>query len=239
MGLDLVEVVLEIEVAFEIKLCDDDYERCATVGGFHDVVVEKIRASGRIATSLTPCLSTAVFCKARESLAAVCAVERRRVRPSAFVEQLIASPIRRKVWRDWERGLGVKLPRLERPMSVVIAAWVVVIATYGAFALLAGGPNPWQFAAAGVATVAAIVAIVVTQPLAVVVPAGAATFRDLTSNLMARHATPLREQLRPQEPRWTPQEVFFVLKGILAEQLGVEPERVTPEARIIEDLGGA
>jgi acyl carrier protein len=238
MGLDMFEVVLEIEGAFDIRFDKDDYERCATVGGIRDLVVEKLHAAGRIATRLNPCLSTAVFCKVRESLATVTAVDRRQVRPSACVEHLLPTPTRRKVWRQWEQALGVDPPPLRRSWSVVFAATILVISFYVTLSHFAGvAAKSLQFAAAGAAIVTAIAAIVLTRPLAVVVPAGATTFRDLTSNLMAHHATTFRQQLSPQEPQWTPQEANLVVKGILVEQLGVEPERVTPEARIVEDLG--
>jgi acyl carrier protein len=239
MGLDLVEVLLEIENAFKVRIQDEEYERCATVGGMRDLVVAKLQAAGRLASSLAPCLSSAVFCKARKSLVVVGGVDRGRIRPSALVEQMIPVPARRQIWREWERALGVRLPRLERPSVVVFASWAIVVLIYLTLALLAGGlRHPLQLMTAGiVASLAGIAAIVATKPFAVLVPVEATTFRDLTSNLIARHATSFRERLRPQEPRWTSQEAYFVLKGILVEQLGVEPQRVTPEARLIEDLG--
>jgi acyl carrier protein len=238
MGLDIVEVVLEIERAFEVRLVDDDYQRCATVGGMRDVIVEKLRATGRVASRLSPCLSTAAFCKMRQALISVSSLDRRRIHPSAGVAGLIDVSIRRRVWRQWQQALGMGLPRLQRPWTVVFAASVVVGSSYVMVDLLNGGPHrSLQFAAAGAAFLTALAAAVVTRPLAVVVPEGAGTFGDLTSNLVVHHSATLRAEPRLDEARWTPQEVQLVLKSILVEQLGVSPDLVTPAARIVEDLG--
>ncbi len=39
MGLDVVELVMEVEEEFDIKIPDGDYEFLATVGDFHKYIV--------------------------------------------------------------------------------------------------------------------------------------------------------------------------------------------------------
>jgi hypothetical protein len=55
MGLDTVELIMEVEEAFDIKIPDEDAEKLRTIGDLHHYIANKLQlVSG-------PCLSSAAF----------------------------------------------------------------------------------------------------------------------------------------------------------------------------------
>jgi hypothetical protein len=75
------------------------------------------------------------------------------------------------------------------------------------------------------------VAWLVTRPLAVHIPAGPATVCDA-----AIYLTSFKDGVRAGY-RWSEDEISLKVRLILSESLGIPLERVTPEARLIKDLG--
>src|SRR5437588_359274 len=72
-----------------------------------------------------------------------------------------------------------------------------------------------------------------TLPLAVRFPPDCETVGGLAGVLLREHYG----LLRTRERVWHREEVWHILQGVLADALNVEPERVTPTARIVSDLG--
>ncbi len=46
MGLDAVEIVMEVEEVFDIQIADEAAQRIVTVGDLFECIVEKVRFSG-------------------------------------------------------------------------------------------------------------------------------------------------------------------------------------------------
>src|SRR5205809_427702 len=65
MGLDLVELVMEVEDEFGIQIADDDASHIETVGQLHSYVCRKIGSGHAIQGR---CHSMAVFHRVREAL---------------------------------------------------------------------------------------------------------------------------------------------------------------------------
>jgi hypothetical protein len=59
------------------------------------------------------------------------------------------------------------------------------------------------------------------------------TVSDLNDQIVAENYGLLIERTK----RWSPDEVWAILRKILVDVLNVKPDEITPAARISEDLG--
>jgi acyl carrier protein len=84
MGLDTVELVMEVEDEFGIELPDADAERLQTVGQLVDYLVGRLGPPA----SPPPCATARAFYDFRASVVTVCGVSRRGVGPSTRVVDL-------------------------------------------------------------------------------------------------------------------------------------------------------
>ena len=116
MGLDSVELVLEVENAFGFSIPDEDAAGLTTVGKLYDYVL-----AHRFRGKQDVCLSSMTFYKLRRGLMLVLQVPRNSVRVSTEVSAIIPKH-RRRSWRALEKATGFRLPFLRRP------GWVVTLA---------------------------------------------------------------------------------------------------------------
>ena len=139
MGLDLVEIVLEVEDTFGFSIADEDATSLTTMGKLYDYVL-----AHRFRGKQDACLTSITFYKIRQALMSVLEIPRDAVRVSAELPAIIPKR-RRRTWRAIEKTTGWRLPWLRRP------GWVVTLATLAALGLDAAVPMLWgssRFAAA-------------------------------------------------------------------------------------------
>src|SRR5262245_25707207 len=131
MGLDTVELVIEVEEEFNIKINDRDAEKVLTVGQLHDYIVErlplnspwKITPAGELALA-EPCLTAAAFYRLRRAFAEVSGHAHSAIRPATPIHERIPAWGRRKLWKRARQKLGLKLPGIgySTRTQVVIAS---------------------------------------------------------------------------------------------------------------------
>jgi acyl carrier protein len=85
MGLDSVELVIEVEEAFDTPIPDEVAARMRTPGDIFDYLA----GSGFKATPIGPCLSQAVFNRVRRAIVAEFDVDRLDVKPGAAIAKTI------------------------------------------------------------------------------------------------------------------------------------------------------
>jgi acyl carrier protein len=240
MGLDSVELVMEAEDAFGIKITDPEAVAVVTVGDLHRLVLDKIQGARR-----EHCLTANAFYRLRHALMALTGSSRKDVRPQALVEGFLPNE---RLWRSWkrlEKQLGLALPALRLPPSLVRAIWVAyTIALAGLLWIV-----PWSDAAREQALIARIMAFsllaiglagvwwtlayVVMLPWRPMIPAAYSTVGGLAKQVVGRNYARLSREVH----KGNEEDVWVVLAAMVAEQLDVPLERVTPEARFVRDLG--
>ncbi len=218
MGLDGVELVMEVEGEFGIRISDEAAGQIATVGQLADLVWSEVRGR-RAAFHGEHCPTSRSFYAIRRRLCDVLPAQRRSIRPASRLREFIPRQIRRRVWAELTRQ-GFALPGLARP------GWAVGVAVGGAIApacALALG-----FRAPALLLTAALfggAAALLTRPLAVRLPCS--TVGELA--MFAGTA--------PQARAWPSRaEVVCKLRAITAEQLGLPIESVQETSRFVEDL---
>ena len=109
MGLDTVELVMDLEERFDTAIPDDAAEQIQTVGELHAFLMRRIRNQ---ASDICP--SATLFYPIRRLLVDEFSVERKQVRPSTRLETLIEAEHRRQFWRRLQSVFSTCLPRLRR-----------------------------------------------------------------------------------------------------------------------------
>ncbi len=237
MGLDTVELVMEMEETFGITIPDEEAEKIQTVGQAYRYILAHL---GEPPLTGPGCLSAAMFYRLRRQLMGGLRVERSRIRPDSALDDLIPKQDRQSAWRNLEGGLGWRLPKLLRP------DWVYRLRAVLAVGFLTAEVYAWGrlggFAVEAVFFVLLFAAIgllflgvaleELTRPLATILPT--TTIRGLVPMVLATNLG----TFRMKNPHgWTDAEVWEILVALICEQMGVSPEIIREDTSFVNDLG--
>lgn len=223
MGLDAVELVIAVEKRFDIAIRDDEAESIYTVGHLIALIAARRETSG-----LIKCRSFASFLAVRTFVRDFVDDATLRLRPSTPIASVILIEHRRKFWKELQHFVGY-VPPLRRPAAIrhVLFA-VMLLSCLLPMATMIRSPEfvPLAFTAAGMLTVGLFLA---TQAYSLVPPIGFTTMGDLT-RCVTRNSV-------GYDPGPGNEDILPALKEIISEQLGVNPDKVTPAAAFVNDLG--
>src|SRR5262245_23426011 len=129
MGLDIVELILEIEDAFTLRIPDWEAERIRTVGDLIDYLWARVQES-----AAQVCPTSRMFYQLRREIIQLLPLPRHGIRPPMTFEELVPRNKRRQVWRSLER-IGFQLPRLQRSRAVCSMTAALVLLSIALLAL--------------------------------------------------------------------------------------------------------
>ena len=229
MGLELVEILMEVEETFGIIVSDDDAFQDGTVGAFHKYILDL-----REQQMQQGCPTGRVFRDIRRVLMETTSVPRRAIRLSTELTTILPLRSRRRVWNRLQKDVpgrrrGLRLPCRLGP----IMAGLCVIAGVVGTAIIIPHVEIVNAVVLGVtATLATLLLIFfITRPFAVAFPQGVSSVGDLaTATLPPGYEAASKQQM-------TDEEVWERLQKIVAKILGVKVDDITPSARFVEDLG--
>jgi acyl carrier protein len=241
MGLDGVELVMEIEEVFGIRITHDEAQNSRTVGDVYQIILKK--SAGLSAA--TPCMTRTAFFRLRQALLPFTPPGRSPIRPRTNLDQLIPREQRPAVWKQLEQSMGHPLPLLERNQFLsrwagfalfaglvsMLIAFVAAIVDDRMTAILA-------FATPVLGLLFALGCIVVERLFVPsdLMPAGIATVGDLAKRIkwnyqVAPDVSSLDEFQAKRKEAWEK------LVEICCRTLSVKSEQVTPQAEFVRDLG--
>jgi acyl carrier protein len=237
MGLDTVELIMEVEESFGIGIPDAEAERIRTVGELYRHVLAKL---GDPMRGTPGCLSAAAFYRLRRQLMSGFRIERRRIRPGSAMDDLIPKSKRGAAWQRLGEGLGWRLPALVRPGRVRYA-FLVIFLTWSAIVIFAWGRlTGFALEAAvahlfvlGAGTVLLGIAVYqLTRPLVTGFPSP--DIRGILPMILVANFGTFRINNRQG---WNDHDVWEALRTIVAEQAGVAPDQLTDSTSFVNDLG--
>jgi len=233
MGLDVVELVIEIEEAFDISIPDDRASRIRTVGDVYDYIVE---VKGNKIPSRDICLTAATFYRIRRAAYTSLGLVRNAIRPRDSLESTFPRDRRPEDWLALQTELNLKLPPLARPgWLVAIVTVVSIAASLCAGIIVSGvlGPGCGLFAFVAVLIAAGVVAAELTSPFQTEIRPAFSTFRGLSHVVMAYNYAALSQQV----DSWNPTDMWNALSLIVAEHASVKAESIRRETSFVRDLG--
>jgi hypothetical protein len=222
MGLELLELTLEAEKVFNVRLKDEEVTECVTPRHFIDLVWSKL------AVAKPPtCPSQHAFHQIRQAIVKVLNLPRRRVRPSTPIQDVLPSKSNKRKWRELRQALGpVSRPPNHQPL-LPSCAKAVAFAIFGGVLCRYLDIVPRDWAATYWATVAgavvlAIVLVAWTHRWRNEIRSSRGTLRDLIP-----HPLPATYVSRDQ--------VAERFKAICMEELGLGEEHYKEDANFVRD----
>ncbi len=231
MGLDGVEMIMEVEDRVGIEIPMEAFPRMVTVADLFDHIL----AALKLPTSEPTCLSAVAFLSLRRAATTLGA--RERLRPRDSTDAILPRSGRIEYWSRLQRVSEMRLPPLKRPNWLVLASVLSVVVV----AILAGATalestrseGAAYFVGVAAGAMAAVILVSATDPFATTLPPECRTLRRLALTAL-RHKLQKLSELAGRRGR---NDVWIVLREIIVVQLGVSPDVVTPSARFIDDLG--
>lgn len=230
MGMDTVELVLDLEERFLVRLPDAECARVRTVADLAALIVAKLPVAGDV------CPTARAFYELRRLIVEDGGAEGRRVRPSMRIVDLLG-PRWRRTWRRMQ-SQGGHLPRLIAPAWVkratnwaIFASIVVGLVVLGAALFTGEGLFGSVGLGLGVAFIGVVAISVLSTLLERRLPENVHTVGD-AARLMAAETMPqgggerLIAELR----------VLEVVSEKTALLAGVPLEQVKPESDFVRDL---
>lgn len=231
MGLDMVEIVMETEERFGIKLQDADAFRVRTVADF------AVCVSRHLPTSIAVSPKVETFRRVRDLMIAEGDLDRKAIRPSAKLDLLFRRHRRRR-WKKL-RAKERLLPPLELTYTadrlIVVPAAAAILGVMGFTAALIGSHGwPKSLVIGTVGALAfGVFALMLNRICRTQFPKGCQTVREL-----CEHLTLYVAPADPDGQRLIWQiRVLDEVRRISADILGLPLDKVKPESRFVEDLG--
>jgi acyl carrier protein len=229
MGLDLVEVIMGVEEAFDIAIPDEAAAELNTVGRLYAFVLSRLYTDRP-----TQCISSLIFYQARRALIDLSGAGRRSIRPSTRMEDLLPAKSRQEHWQNLSRAMGMQLPELALPrwLGLLTAGLGLALLLTSLAAYLT---HPFLIALL-YSMISALIAWTMHEmaaPFAVWVPAECATVGGTVKAIQRLNFSTYGRSDR----NWDPNEAWETLRSVIAEQLQVPLEAVTPDADLVRDLG--
>jgi len=231
MGLDSVEILVNVENAFGITISNYEAEKIATVGDIHSLVWRTLQ--GRQSMR---CKTQQLFHKLRYTLATKFHVPKEAIELNASLNEIFPVANRRSLYRKLEKELQLKLPPLVLPPG-----WVVVLLITGCVLIIGTGVvslvlvlrfhyTRWLY-------VLPVLGMLATKFISNVLDPVRTVFEPATLHDYARLVLTRNYGTMVQENGTNQKEVELVIDHIIADIAGVEIHEVTPEKHLGYDLG--
>jgi hypothetical protein len=227
MGLDAVELVMDVEDHFGITIQDCEAERARTVGDLVALIDGRLSAARE-----TYCPTLPAFLKLRSTVRDAIGDSTFRIRPRQHIAQRLAAPQRRELWKRLSALLGSPPRGLRRPRALrrILAASLVAILAISVIAAVVLDIRilPLTLALAGLCI---LVLHIATVPFRSMPPHEWVTFGDVAAKIVGVTTATKQLQLR------TADDILAELRPLIVNALGVNGDEVVSGARLVEDLG--
>jgi hypothetical protein len=227
MGLDIVEIVIELEERFGIEIPDAEMGGVRTLGDLDAMVARRLELKGAGGDA---CPHVLAFPALRRAFAALGLAPLRRGDTAALLAPLIEPVGAPALWRHLESVEQLQLPSLvssaPRRDAAMIAAAGVAAGTIG-----------WATGVAFIGVLATIAAAIVVYTLVPrrpsVLPPGIATFGDLLRALVAHNPG----RWHAAGARLDPAARWAVIVEVVSNFIGEPPKGgLAPHHALVDDL---
>lgn len=231
MGLDSVEILVNVENAFGITISNYEAEKISTVGDIHNVVWRNVQ--GRQSMR---CRSQQLFYRLRYILINKFNATHEGIFPEASLDKVFPKNNRRLKYHRLQKELNLKLPELvlspiwTRALTVTAITLIFGMLAVALVLIYGYGKTRWLFLLPVLGLLATIFISHILD--AVRVHFRPDKIRDYTQAVLALNYGTLM-----QESSLNRKEMEIVINNIIAETIGLELHEILPEKSLTNDLG--
>lgn len=231
MGLDSVELLVEVEKTFDIEISDYEAVKIATVGDFYEAVWNKIKDK-----KSDKCLSAMLFYRFRRFLLSKYDFPYKDFKPNTNLNDLIPKEIRKAEWKRIQQDFDYQLPDLELPnflkrflnyfgFSIVLGALIYAIVAVNFF-----DTTKLSFLLPIVGILLMIGISIILRPLRTDI--GEKTVRGFINTVLTLNYKKIRLTFGANRT-----EMEIILNNLIRDKSGVDYAEIKPEAHLVNDLG--
>lgn len=231
MGLDSVEILVNVENAFGITISNYEAEKIYTVGDIHNIVWRNIQ--GRQSMR---CRSQQLFYKLRYILINRYKVPSEAIEPDASLNNIFPKKNRRLKYHKLQKELQLKLPELELPviwgrvlfiMGFVLIAGMLIVA----LVLIYGYDRTrWLF-------LLPALGLLSTVFISNILDAVRTEFKPDIVKDYTKLVLSLNYGTLMQDKSIDRKEMEVLINNVIAETIGLDLHEILPEKSLTDDLG--
>ncbi|OQP65939.1 hypothetical protein A3860_15225 [Niastella vici] len=231
MGLDSVEILVNVENAFGITISNFEAEKIATVGDIHSIVWRSVQ--GRQSMR---CKSQQLYYKLRHILITKFRVHKDTIELNASLNEIFPLMNRRLLYRKLEKEVQLKLPPLVLPPvwenTLRITGFVLIAGTLACSLVMVRmfHYTSWLYLLPGLG-------IVLTIFFSNVLDGVRTVFTPATLKAYTQQVLSLNYATLIQQNGTNRKEVELIINNVIAETIGLELHEISPEKRLAYDLG--
>ena len=234
MGLDLVEVFLQLEEEFDFQFDDREVYFMHTLGDMHDYILATVFGVKRVGKGGV-CPTRTVFYRIRDFLVRTVHFDARSLRPSTPMKEISSRANLYHLFNQMKKELNLVLPQPLNEGGKGVFAGFTLALLLSFFGMRAVTDNYWVIS--GVTLFSLLPGVILGYCLGVFFPPvvpGIATVGDLSRAVVQLNSDLFLEpfDLSPEKDR-----VWSKLCQFVADTVGVRPETLSRETRFVEDLG--
>ena len=231
MGLDSIELIVQVENAFGIRFSDLEAQEADTVGGLYELVWKHIRYKNTEA-----CNSQFVFHRIRSAVTEMSGVDRQTGTPASDMNEFLRLPHRRLdyEWISLHCGLAFPALALLRPYQRILDAFAIVaIAFPAAAALLA----TIFFDASGYWFLLPLGGVLLCNLLSMAMKSKRQDVKPASLRLFVKEVLILNADTLARKNGLSRHEMETIVRDIIVLKTGADELEVIPTANFTEDLG--
>lgn len=231
MGLDSVEILVNVENAFGITISNYEAEKIYTVGDIHNIVWRNIQ--GRQSMR---CRSQQLFYRLRYILINRYKVPGEAIQLNASLNNIFPQKNRRLKYHKLQKELQLKLPQLVLPViwarAFFITGFILIAGTLAVAFVLRFGYHKtrWMY-------LIPVLGIITTVFISNILDAVRTEFfphkvKDYTKEVLALNYGTLM-----QDKNIDRKEMEALINNVIAETIGLDLQEIAPEKSLTDDLG--
>ena len=232
MGLDAVELLMEVEDTFSIEIPNLEAEKINTVQDFYDCAWKHV-SNKKLA--IEKCYTQSIFYKIRQAIIEIIKVDKKSITPKTKIADIIPLENRRQIWKQLEDTLQLSLPQLElrKPNNIILNAFgLITIAGSLLVELFVVKIHHASYWVCGYS----LIGILLTNQLSRAFTPFRTNFvsndfRELTTKVFGNNFKTITT-----ENGITKNDLEIVIREIISNKMGIDINEITPEKTITGDL---
>lgn len=229
MGLDSVELIVEVENEFQIEILDIEAENILTVGDFYECVIQKLAFSPD-EINQARCKSQEYFYELRKVLIEDFQQERKTISPKTSLHAIFEKKKIRASWKILAEKIEVKMPDLERPKwmnNLIIWTFLILGISVSIIGIISGH---YYLLGIWIMVVYALEWLFkLTEPFAI--HSNIESLGELVNAIISENYRALVLSKSSKN------DIYLILQGIISEKVGVPIKDIKYNAKIVDDLG--
>lgn len=231
MGLDSVELIMEIEKAFAIKIPDEEAEKLITVGDVHNWVWNHIEEKNS-----TKCTSQVLFYKLRKYISNKNGMPLHMINPDLSLNGVLTWKDRKKEYAHFAESTGLRLPKL-----VLSNSWNTLLNVVGVISFFGGlifALAKIMFFNSGTwVMIVPLLGLLLMALLSMVLHPKRIHIHPDSLKAFTKKTLTLNYSFLTREHGTNRMDVEDMINQIIVDKIGVDLAEISPEKSLTDDLG--